>query len=170
MKSQAFLPALLISLVVKVLYDTFSVSVNKIRIENDKWTNEKPLRLVQITDMHNRKFGKNNKRFFRQLEKFTPDIVLLTGDLIDRSTKGFRHVESFIEELTTRYEHVYFVNGNHECEHPKQTHLHDILIQKGVTVLINENAICRLKNGTINIIGINDAATDHDDLSKAMTG
>lgn len=167
MQSKIILSALFVSMGIKLINDTCSVTVNKVQIESEKWTNKQPLRIIQISDMHNRKFGKNNEKVFRQLKKFTPDIVLITGDLIDRSTKEFSRVKGFIQELTLNCPHVYFVNGNHECEHPREQQLHQILIENGVKILNNENIVCNVEGNSVNIIGINDAATDHDDLQKA---
>ena len=40
-------------------------------------------RIVQISDLHNAKFGKNNQKLVDRIRECEPDMIVLTGDLVD---------------------------------------------------------------------------------------
>ena len=41
-------------------------------------------RIVHISDLHNKQFGKNQERLLKRIRAVSPDIIVITGDLIDR--------------------------------------------------------------------------------------
>ena len=40
-------------------------------------------RIVQVSDLHNAEFGENNVRLLELLSESRPDIIVITGDLVD---------------------------------------------------------------------------------------
>ena len=40
------------------------------------------LRILQISDLHHRTFGKDNCRITRRVRKIKPDFIVITGDLL----------------------------------------------------------------------------------------
>lgn len=44
---------------------------------------ESPLRLVLISDLHGKSFGKDNARLIAKIQEQTPDAIFLDGDMID---------------------------------------------------------------------------------------
>ncbi len=79
---------------------------------------ESPLRLVLISDLHGKSFGKDNARLIAKIQEQTPDAIFLDGDMIDRSADSpdeqelLRLIESLCEIAP-----VYFSLGNHELEY-----------------------------------------------------
>lgn len=61
-------------------------------------------------------------------------MIVLTGDMIDRKTTSFNHVLHLIKQLATLAP-VYFVMGNHEVSHPRQSVFLHALTDLGVNVL-----------------------------------
>lgn len=170
MKGIFAISVLLLGSGLKVIHDTCNVNVHRVKIKSEKWQFQQPLKIIQLADMHNRRFGKNDNRLFRQLKQFKPDIIVLTGDLIDRKTKSMEHIELFIQQLTQFHQAIFFVNGNHECENPRKALLHQVLKNNGVTILQNEHVKWQDKNISLNVVGIDDAATNQDDLPQALEG
>lgn len=79
---------------------------------------ESPIRLVLISDLHGKSFGKDNARLIAKIQEQTPDAIFLDGDMIDRSADSpdeqelLRLIESLCEIAP-----VYFSLGNHELEY-----------------------------------------------------
>lgn len=71
-------------------------------------------RIVQLSDLHGNRFGKNQERLLMEIEKQNPDYIMVTGDMVtdcyDKSVSGLL---LFLTELCSRYR-VYYEPGNHE--------------------------------------------------------
>ena len=39
--------------------------------------------IVQISDLHSKSFGKNNIKLLQKIKSLNPDIIVITGDLVD---------------------------------------------------------------------------------------
>lgn len=68
-------------------------------------------RIVQVSDLHNARFGRGQSRLLRKIRECGPDIVALTGDIVDESG-----IDAGIElvEGVARIAPSFFVPGNHE--------------------------------------------------------
>ncbi len=79
------------------------------------------LKLVQLSDLHATSFGGGQKRLIKLLENIDPDLVVITGDLIDRrrtrSEKDMKPPLVLLRELAKRFPTVR-VDGNHEVLSP----------------------------------------------------
>lgn len=70
-------------------------------------------KIIQISDLHNKSFGKNNNILLKKIYDLNPDIICITGDLIDSENKDFSNALNLIDKLCSRYK-VYYIIGNHE--------------------------------------------------------
>lgn len=73
------------------------------------------IRVLQISDLHNCDFGNNNKGVVDRVEKLKPDLIILTGDMVDSTTKSDDKVVSFCAALA-KTAPTYYVYGNNEVE------------------------------------------------------
>lgn len=74
----------------------------------------KSCRAVVLTDLHNKRYGKDNERLLAAIRDQEPDFVLIAGDILTASPKA--SMESAIQllrRLAGEYP-VYYANGNHE--------------------------------------------------------
>ena len=97
---------------------------------------DQPLRLVQLSDLHNQEFGEDNARLIGRVRSLKPDLILMTGDMINADDPDL----SVILDLTQKMSQiapVYFCYGNHETSWMKcfGADLRPDLEQAGATVL-----------------------------------
>ena len=71
------------------------------------------LRIVHLSDLHNKVFGKNNLPLLRLIAREKPHMVFMTGDMLSHRAP---HIEEFIDLVgkICKLCPVYYVNGNHE--------------------------------------------------------
>lgn len=70
-------------------------------------------RIVQISDLHNAEFGKENKKLLEIIRSCSPDIIVITGDLVDSNHTNVERAVAFVKEAV-KIAPVYYVTGNHE--------------------------------------------------------
>lgn len=49
---------------------------------------ENKIRIVQISDLHNSEFGKNNERLVKMVSEQNPDIIVITGDILNEDEEN----------------------------------------------------------------------------------
>lgn len=100
---------------------------------------EDSIRIVQLTDLHNSIFGAQNSRLVNKVAAQKPDIILITGDLLNENEQRTDIAEELISQLT-QFAPVYISYGNHERSYEKnyQTDLRAVYSEAGATVLERE--------------------------------
>ena len=95
-------------------------------------------RTVQISDLHKRKFGKNQSRLLKKTTALCPELIVITGDLISRNERDFDQVEAFLCRLC-EIAPVIAIPGNHEADLPPQRAIafRDTMQRSGVCYAVN---------------------------------
>lgn len=109
-------------------------------------------RIVQISDLHNAKFGKDNSRLLEKIRSQAPDIIVITGDIVQATPMG--NALSFARQVT-QIALTYYVPGNHEHRIDYEP-LYRGLREAGVILLLNQNATIQKDGQQINLIGLED--------------
>lgn len=112
--------------------------------------------IVQISDLHNARFGKGQKKLAALVVAAQPDIIVVTGDLIDKRRPGMGNALRFIE-LAVRIAPVYYVTGNHEAKSKEYPALQTALEKLGVRLLQNAAVTLERKGERIVLAGLSDA-------------
>lgn len=113
------------------------------------------VKIAQVSDLHNKAFGKNQQRLIRALAEADPDIIVVTGDVIDaRRTNMEIALTFFIEALSVAP--VYYVPGNHEGRIAEYEKFETAIADEGVTVLSNRTEKLDINGSEIGIAGILD--------------
>ena len=157
------------------------VAVRKLAVTLQKLPAElSGFRIVQITDIHVGPTidGQWLRRMVEQVNALNPDIIAITGDLVDGPVARLRDHVAPIGELRARHG-VFFVTGNHEYYAGVDSWLAE-LARLGVRVLRNERVTVRPSDkagstACIDILGVDDyhSATfpgHGPDLPKAVAG
>lgn len=144
------------------IWGNITLDIEYIDLTNDKFAEELDgYKIAHISDYHNTKNDFLNDAVISTLNEAKPDIILITGDLVDcRKTDIAKGLEfaSTVSDIAP----VYYVTGNHECNISidDQQAFDDMIADlkaSGVVVLKNEKSVIMLGNGdSINLYGIND--------------
>lgn len=112
-------------------------------------------KIVQVSDLHNAEFGENQKSLISKVEDAEPDVIFITGDLIDSNRYDLDTALVLIDALVEMAD-VYFVTGNHEVATNRIDEIAEALIERGVIYLDNESAVWEIDEETVQIAGIHD--------------
>nr|WP_269153858.1 metallophosphoesterase [Clostridium cochlearium] len=86
-------------------------------------------KIVQISDLHNKVFPKNNTNLIKSIKYEKPDSIFITGELIDRRRYDEEKALMLIKELKS-IAPIYYVPGNHEAWSGKFSYLEDKLLKE----------------------------------------
>jgi hypothetical protein len=152
---------LLIFFAFDIFWEINFPKINILEIKSEKINSNLEIRIIQITDLHNQKFF-NNQDLFKKIKNSNPDFIVITGDLIDKTTKDYSYAYDFVDNLLKINKNVYFVAGDHE-----QKNTRDIiqgLSEQGVQVLDRKKSSFQKENQQIDIYGL-DYYNDEKDLA-----
>ena len=112
-------------------------------------------RILQISDLHNAEFGTNNEKLLKMIEKAEPDIIVLTGDLVDSNRTDIDIAIRFTEEAV-KLAPTYYVCGNHESRIGEYEALKTGMDAAGVVILENETVMLEREGDRITLMGVVD--------------
>ncbi|WP_391206264.1 metallophosphoesterase [Psychrobacillus sp. L4] len=133
-----------------------SIKTTEITVESKKIpASFNGLKIVQISDLHDATFGKNQARLVKKIKHANPDLIFITGDLIDSNRYDLGNSLKVVEQIVS-IAPIYYVTGNHEISTNDVEHIKSKLADLGVHVLSNKEQIIGKNGERIRIIGIED--------------
>lgn len=128
-------------------------------------------RIVQVSDLQSEYFGERQIGLLRAVERCRPDIIAITGDLVDRSHTDYLAAELAVKGLVNLAP-VYYVNGNHEADLPgtEAADLYRTLEKHGVHVLMDSGRMLELGGMRVNIAGLSEYTLFQARRQQAGTG
>ena len=75
-----------------------------------------PLRIVQLTDLHSRTFGADNRRLLDAVAAAKPDLIFVTGDMVNMDEADVS-VSASLAGALAAIAPTYLSLGNHELAH-----------------------------------------------------
>ena len=113
-------------------------------------------RIVQISDLHNEELGKDHRRLLARVKEAKPDIIVLTGDLIDSRKTDVETALKFVD-AAVKIAPVYYITGNHEQRVPTALILLEQGLSKaGVHILRNETVFLERDGERLCLAGVDD--------------
>lgn len=127
-----------------------------------------PLTAVQLSDIHIGGLIESTRvrDIVERTNALEPDVIFLTGDIVDSPLEIVREAVSELAHLKTRYG-VYYVLGNHEYFHDARNILESIR-QMGFEVLLNDHRTITHHHqpiiiaGIADLVGVREAFLHHD--------
>jgi len=137
--------------------NTYTVSSDRLPVAFDGY------RIAHISDLHNTEFGERNKNLLTILQEAAPDIIAITGDLIDSRNTDVEVALAFAEKAM-QIAPCYYVTGNHEARISEYNELKIGLEDVGVIVLDDKRIGLELSGESITLLGVDDPSFDTDYL------
>ena len=154
----------LICIAAWTIWENTALEVNEYGIQSDPIPEAfNGFRIAQVSDLHNAEFGEGNKDLISLLSQTDPDIIVLTGDLIDSHRTDIEIALDFAGKAA-QIAPVYYVSGNHEARVPVYEELKMGLTDAGVTVLENQKVQITRDGESITLMGIQDPSFRTDYL------
>lgn len=133
-----------------------SITVSRYEVKSEK-APEEGVKIVQISDLHGKRFGKCNARLIKRVKKLQPDFIAVTGDIIHKyRPKDIAVAEETVKALAG-VAPVYYVSGNHEMRSTKYRALSAKIKEAGAEVL---------ENGSVSAFGINICGVNCADIKR----
>ncbi len=112
-------------------------------------------RIAQVSDLHNAEFGGDNGELLGKLQESEPDIIVITGDLVDYRNTDIAVALRFAEKAM-KIAPCYYVTGNHEALMSEYEKLEKGLEEAGVTILRNARIELEYSGENVALIGVDD--------------
>ena len=151
------LTTILLVLIIYTIWGNSALMVSMVNISSDRIASAfSNFRIAQVSDLHNAEFGESNTELIELLSEHEPDIIVITGDLIDAGHTDIEIAFDFIKQAV-QIAPVYFVTGNHEANFSHYDQFKTGLEASDVTVLEDEAIQLVHNNEMITLIGLSDS-------------
>ena len=142
-----------------LIFEDKNIELNKYDITSDDLPAEfDGFRIVHISDLHNAVLGKDNSAIIDIIKTAEPDIIAITGDIVDSRRTDVDVSVAFVNEIV-KIAPCYYVTGNHESRIGEEySSLKNRMKEAGVYVLDDKTTTIERSGATIEIIGIEDPA------------
>lgn len=156
--------ATLIALIMWIAWGNTALELNMYTITGDRLPDAfDGYRIAHVSDLHNAEIGDDNKMLLAMLRDAEPDIIAITGDLIDSRNTDIDVALRYAEEAV-KIAPCYFVTGNHEARVSQYDDLKNGLSKLGVVVLEDQRTELERSGETITLLGVDDPSFQTDYL------
>lgn len=144
---------LMLAITISIYCSRYCLKESKYEVSTDKL--DAPITIVQLTDIHNQQFGNENKRLISKIRKSNPDIIVITGDMINSENDELSQMKELISKMVD-IAPVYISLGNQEIEYMNRTKVNLIneFLNQGAVILNEEYRDIKIKNQKMRIGGI----------------
>lgn len=156
--------AVIVALVVWTVWGNTALQLNTYTVSSEELPSVfDGYRIAHVSDLHNAEMGDGNEKLLAMLREAEPDIIAITGDMIDSRNTNVAVAMAFAEEAML-IAPCYYVTGNHEARVSEYDELKAGLEACGVVVLENKRAKIELSGETITLLGVDDPSFNTDYL------
>ena len=147
--------AVFLSLLIWAIAENEALQLNTITVQNDKIPDAfDGFRIAHISDLHSAEMGQGNEYLIAMLRQAKPDIIAITGDLMDCKDTDPTVAFNLCAEAV-KIAPVYYVTGNHEARF--EPGFFETVMQGlravGVRVMEDEEEILTRGDDAISVVG-----------------
>lgn len=107
-------------------------------------------KIAHVSDFHNKYYGKGAKRLVRRIANESPDIIVISGDMIQ--SRRMQNALALVDALVS-VAPVYYVSGNHERYVEEYPEFKEKMSAMGVHILEDESVALTHGDGEIALCG-----------------
>ena len=160
----AVVAAVLLALIIWTAWGNTALELNTYTISSDRLPGAfDGYRIAHVSDLHNAEMGKDNEKLLDMLREAKPDIIAITGDLIDSRNTDIDIALQFTK-AAMEIAPCYYVTGNHEARVSEFDKLKEGMIELGVAVLEDGRINLEQSGETISLLGVTDPSFQTDYL------
>ena len=141
---------------IRIYIDNETIGITKSEVYSDEIPDAfNNYKILQLSDLHSKEFGENNANLILKINEADPDIIVMTGDMVNAKDTDYTILYNLVESISESYK-MFFITGNHEQDIPneKRKELFDYLEKHDVIVLNNEMVQLTKGNDIINLYGL----------------
>ena len=112
-------------------------------------------KILQVSDLHNRKFGRDNEYLMEYIYISNAEIIVMTGDIYTGGEQHMISFEKFIKEIS-KITPVYYVLGNHEFSSGRVQWVKEVLKDADARLLDDEIISIYKGEQRIQVLGMSD--------------
>ena len=148
---------LIIVFIIWMVWSNITIGVTHYSIRSNRVPSSfDNFRIAVVSDLHNADFGNDNSQLVKQIEREQPDIIAITGDLVDANRTDIETAMKLVSQLV-EIAPCYFVTGNHEAWIGEQyQELENGLVDEGVVVLHDSKVTVERENEEMQVAGLDD--------------
>ena len=167
------------------LFNRFDIDVKEVDVEIAQLPRSfEGFKIAQISDLHVGTYGENTdfiEQLVERINSLCPDMVLFTGDIVNRHTDELKPFVPVLSEIKAKYG-VYSILGNHDYgdyyrwkdsmeRENNNLQLYELQKQMGWKLLRNEHDYIAVGSDTLVIVGVENIGDPpfnlYGDLTKA---
>lgn len=148
--------AVLLVLIIWTIWGNTALMVSTVTVSSNRIpTAFNGFLIAQVSDLHNAVFGENNAELLQILSECKPNIIVVTGDLVDAEHTDIDVALDFAKEAA-QIAGTYYVTGNHEGSLSQYDELKTGLESMGVVVLEDTSMQLEYNGEKVTLIGLSD--------------
>lgn len=151
-----FLTIAIVAFSIWIVWDNKRIVVTNYSVASETLPKEfDGYKIAQISDLHNDEFGENNCELIALLREIKPDMIAITGDLLDSRRTNVEKAYCFVEQAV-EIAPCYYATGNHESRREEYLVLEEKMRKAGVIILRDEKMPIVRKEAEITVAGMED--------------
>lgn len=134
---------------------------------NNATKNSSNIKFIQVSDLHLQSVKYRHKRLAEKLNMINPDLILFTGDAIDKG-RNLPVLNDFLKLINRDINKVAILGNWEYWGQVNLPELKSVYAQHNCTLLINENKRYVFRDKSVSITGIDDLLGGTPDYSSAI--
>ena len=146
-------------------FEKFFIEVNEFYV-GTATPDSKNIKLLQISDLHLKSVEARHISLVKEINKIRPELVLLTGDIIDRN-RNLDKLDHFLSLFEPSIQKIAIL-GNWECWRVHPLQLLEIYEKHQCELMVNHSYKYMFGNTSISISGMDDLIAGRANFKMAM--